>query len=109
MAPTTDGFDWAGLVRSLQGDLTSFVGFVILVILCLAAARRLLKGLRDKRRAAPDARMALRAANGLAALLVAAGAALFLWRAASVSATNRVPRADIDKASVYQQMDALKR
>jgi hypothetical protein len=107
MTPTTEGFAWDGFFRSLQGDFMSLAAFLILVAVALFIGHRVIKwslgnGVKDR-----EARTARLWAGRLAAIVTLCAVGLVVWRAASLASVNRVPRADLDRSEVYQQMKTL--
>jgi hypothetical protein len=105
---TPRGFAWEGFFRSLQGDLMSFVGSLVLVLVALVLVRWAIKKLRDDNGlAATKAQAARNWAGRIAMALALVAVAAVMWRAASFASINRTPRADIDRSGVYEQMDTL--
>ena len=108
MTPTVQGFAWEGFSRSLQGDLTSFVGFIIFVLVALLVVRwstNRMQGVGGISEV--DARMLRSVAGTVAKGLVLVAIVFVGWRAVSVASINRMPRADVDRSGVYEQMNTL--
>jgi hypothetical protein len=107
MTPTTEGFALDGFFRSLQGDFMWLVGFLVLSAVALFIGRRLItwsiiNGVSDR-----DARAARVWATRVATIVTLCAVGVVVWRAVSIAAVNRVPRADLDRSEVYQQMKSL--
>ena len=107
MTPTTEGFAWDGFFRSLQGDFMSLVGFLVLIAVALVIGHRVIawslgNGVNDR-----EARAARLWATRVAAIVTMCAVGIVVWRAVSLAAVNRVPRADLNRSEVYQQMKSL--
>ena len=107
MTPTTEGFAWDGFLRSLQGDFMSLAGFLILIAVALVIGHRMIgwslgNGVNER-----DARTARLWAGRVAAIVTLCAVGVVVWRAVSLASVNRVPRADLDRSEVYQQMKSL--
>jgi hypothetical protein len=108
MTPTAIAFSWEGFFRSLQGDLLSFAGFLLFVFVASLVIRwAITKGQRDNAFDASQARAVRRWAGRTATALVLIGVVALIWRAALLASINDIPRADVDRSGVYEQMDAL--
>jgi hypothetical protein len=107
MTPNTEGFAWDGFFRSLQGDFISLAGFLILIAVALFIGHRVIKwslgsGINDQ-----EARAARLWAGRVAAIVTLCAVGVVVWRAVSLASVNRVPRAELDRSEVYQQMKSL--
>jgi len=106
MTPTTQGFAWEGFFRALQGDFRSLVGWLLSVLAAWLVIRWLIgKARQNGWNTGRDEQFPRTAANRVALIVTCVVAAGFVWRAVSVTSVNRMPRADLDKTGVYQQMD----
>jgi len=103
---TTEGFNLEGLLRSMQGDVMGLIGFIIFILLVLWFARFLIGktkgeiGMTDE-----QAVSAKRTVRTVAGAIIILGLGGFAWHAVSVTAANRIPRSDVNKAGVYDQMN----
>lgn len=94
-----------GLLRSLQGEIWILCGGIVVIIVALLLTLRLINNYEE------DGGDRARASNaraftwGAAGVLTAIGIGLFVWHAVMVASVNRMPRSDIEKSSVYEQMD----
>ena len=98
---TADGFHLLGLLRSMQGEIMTLAGFLVLLFLGVFVIRKMIENAdmdpENTARARPRTRH-------IAGILLLAAIAIFAWRAAIVVSVNRMPRADTDKTGVYEQM-----
>lgn len=101
----TSGFNWEGFFRAFQGNLTSFVGFLIL-ILVLWFIINLVTGRLQKAGdiGAKAATIGRRWTSGVAMIALLVLAIITCWQAATMASINRMPRADVDKSGVYEAM-----
>jgi cell division protein FtsX len=106
MTPTTQGFAWEGFFRALQGDIMSLVGGLLFVLAAWLMVRWLIGKARRDDLDTAHGRLPLTTANRVALIVAAVIVGGFVWRAISVTSVNRMPRADLDKSGVYQQMDS---
>jgi cytochrome bd-type quinol oxidase subunit 2 len=107
MTPTTQVFAWDGFFRSLQGDFMSLAGLLVLIAVALLVGHWLLKwslgnGVNDE-----EARAARLWAGRIATIVTLCAVGVVVWRAVSLASVNRMPRADLDRSEVYQQMKSL--
>lgn len=105
MTFTTDGLRIEGLFRTLQGDIMTAAGIIAIAVAALIVARRTIarttgSDILD----AATARAARTTANWLFAGVMLVTIAALSWRFATVTAVNRMPRADADTSGVYEQM-----
>lgn len=97
---TTDLFHWEGFFRSLQGSITSIIGFSILIFAILLVVRWFIR----KSNASSEVKDMERVANRIAFGLICLTMAVFIWHAISVASINRMPRQDTDTSGVYKEM-----
>lgn len=94
---------WEGFLRSLASDIFAGVGFLSVValfyIIVSIVSRRSFNSLEDSRIFMATVRI-------FTAILIVLTVLTLFGRAASVAFANRVPRQDIDKNPVYEQMDS---
>jgi len=108
MTPAAIPFAWEGFFRALQGDLLSFAGFLIFVFVAFLTVRwAIRRGESGNGLNASQAQAARRWAGRLATALVLISVVAAIWRAAMFASINDIPRADVDRSGVYEQMDAL--
>ena len=88
---------WEGFARSLQGDLMAAGGFLVIIGILYLFLSRLAQNDEVKKQFM----------MGVAALVLLVLAAV-MWRAVSMGAVNRMPRQDVDKSGVYDQMNSHK-
>jgi hypothetical protein len=102
---SSDGFQPLGLLRTLQGDIMVWSGFILLALVCWFFARRMITAsASDGSLDAAAAISARRTARTIFATACALSVLALGWRAATVAAINRMPRADADRSGVYERM-----
>jgi hypothetical protein len=100
---STHGFYWAGFLRTLQGDVTGMAVSLIVLIAVLLGARAFVR----QRSGGPDSRQAaLARTNRSVAVLALLFVGGFVLHAALMTSSNRIPRSDVNKSGVYDQMDS---
>lgn len=101
----TGGVGALGLLRALQGDVMAAAAMITVAILAMIVARRAIGPngwvALDDPLAITKARATVTRITGLAIALTLAALAM---RVATVTAVNRMPRADADPSGVYRQM-----
>lgn len=94
---------WEGFARSILSDLWAGAAilFIIAILYGLASffAGKNNDSLEDQKQAMSLVRI-------IAALVVVITFVILFGRAASVAFANRIPRQDIDRTPVYEQMDS---
>jgi ABC-type spermidine/putrescine transport system permease subunit I len=101
----SDGMRWEGLFRAMQGDIGRTLLIVFLAVLASFVVSRLVKRAYREGGLAPNQVRKARIIVWSVALAVAGAAVLLLVvRMTSVIATNRIPRNDVDKSVIYEQM-----
>ena len=94
-----------GWIRGLQAEMLAIIGVVLGIIVVRWVILSLMLKVRPVGNAPGEGRNRIRGlvnwGAGIAFVLALAG---FGWNAA-IFGTNAIPRSDIDKSSVYQQMD----
>lgn len=94
-----------GFLRSLQANGLIFVGFLVALALAYLFARWFIK------HQAPDDEVAQTArvwTNFVTTSLVIVAVVVLSWRAFEMASINRMPRADVDRTGVYEQMNKLR-
>lgn len=103
------GFHWFGLIRALQGEIVIFLAFVFLSFI----VAKIIKFVINKSLEAGDIEdeQAKKGrewvSKGFIIILLLVTLVLG-WRFANYMLANRVPRADVDKSSVYEKMDSIR-
>ena len=106
MTPTTNGFAFEGFLRVLQGDIMSLIGLVALVLVGLIILKSFIMGRGEG--SAGDIAEVRKIANRGAGILIVAICVGFVVHAATIAATNRMPRSDVaGQSGVYERMDDL--
>lgn len=101
---SVDGFHWEGFFRTMQRDITGVVFLIVGTIFGLFVFRLWLKATRlldDSQKQSARKRSAI-----LLCVITVLSLVGLAWKMAVVASTNRLPRADVDKSGVYQQMDS---
>ena len=101
---SASGFHWEGFFRAMQGDITGVVAVIVCSITTLIVYRTFLKGSRlldDSVKA-----RARKWSTILVCFVIAFALFCLGWKMVTVAASNRMPRSDVDKSGVYQQMDS---
>lgn len=103
---TTSGFHWEGLLRALQGDIMALIGFiVILLVVGWIVGQMVKQSAGAGKEMDDDAKNVLKWRKKIIICLILLASFLFAWRAVTFISANRIPRADVDKSSVYDQMN----
>ena len=100
------GFEWEGFARSLQTNITTIVILAIIAYIAYRIAIWFINETYNAEATAEELQRVLSLAKKTlfgAYALLAAG---FVMNAVLVAATNRIPRSDVDKSGVYQQIDS---
>lgn len=94
---------WEGFLRSLSSDIFVGVGslFVVAILYLIVSII-----VRKSANSSEESRDTMVVARVIAVVLVVSVVLILFGRAASVAFANRVPRQDIDKSPVYEQMDS---
>jgi hypothetical protein len=100
MTFTTEGMRWEGLFRALQSEITTTIAILILTTIAYLVARRAVA----KTGASNTTKTIRSTINRVFVAVILIAIAALAWRIATFSAINRLPRADADKSSVYEQM-----
>ena len=101
---SASGFHWEGFFRAMQGDITGVVAVIVCSITTLIVYRTFLKGTRlldDSVKA-----RARKLSSNIAYFVILIALFYLGWKIVTVTASNRMPRSDVDKSGVYQQMDS---
>lgn len=96
-------FRWVDFIRVLQVHITTVVLLFVLIAIVYVLLMLIVKrsDLPSNRRR--TIKTGVRRVVGVLSLLITIG---FVVNAAVVASVNRVPRSDIDKSGVYQQIDS---
>jgi hypothetical protein len=96
-----------GFLRVIQGDLTGVLGLILFIIVAALLVRWLLGlGQGEDGLSAKDVQDARRLTRSLALWIVLFALIGFSWRMVVLASVNYMPHADIDKSSVYEQMNS---
>jgi hypothetical protein len=105
---TTSGFHWEGFLRAIQPEITDFLVFLLVMLAFYLIARLIIHDLRSS----PDTispeilQRARKGSNWVTFGLISIAFVFLGIRVASYALSTRVPRADADRQSVYEQMDS---
>lgn len=95
-----------GLARSLQGSIMVLVGVLVVIAICVAIVLHLIKKAEEDHLDSDEAATGRRWTWGAGVSVALLSVGIFVWYAVAVASTNRMPRSDIDKSPVYEQMDS---
>lgn len=95
--------NWEGFLRSLSSDLWVGVGWLFVIAIIYGLASFAVKNVIDS---VEERSSVLKVARSAVAILVLLVVVTLFGRAASVAFANRVPRQDIDKNPVYEQINS---
>lgn len=84
---------WEGFIRSLQAEITTAIICLVLIWIAYAVLKRVAEDEKVKQYAKLGAK-----------ILVAVVLFFLFGRALIMGSTNRMPRQDVDKSGVYEQM-----
>ncbi len=105
---STGGFNFEGLARALLGDITGFIGFLVLAGGAFWLASKAVTASQNA--GTLDAAGAVKARKTARLILTVASliaVAALTWRVVNVASVNRIPRTDADKQDVYKQMNTI--
>lgn len=103
----TTGFHWEGLLRALQGDIMAFIGLFFLLLLIVWSIGRVVNKLIETGNMTGDeAKKIFKWRRGIFIFFVLLAIIVLTLRAVVFISVNRIPRADVDKSSVYEQMNS---
>ena len=99
-----------GLLRALQTDILIFLAFVFGLFILRYAILLVIRWTTTAPAgfAVPDVGLRLWV-NRLTFLALMIATMIFVWVAMVMATTNSIPRADIDRSGVYEQMKAVGR
>ena len=107
MSFETGGLNLEGLARALQGQITLLIVLSVLAIAVqLPVPRVVAHAAKSQNLDSVAASRMLRSTRLAVAIACLMPAALLIWQAAMVASVNRMPRADVEKSQVYEQMKA---
>lgn len=104
---SVNGFHWEGFLRAMQGEIMALVGFIIfLLFIGWIVAWLTKRAVEERKSTSEEMQEILKWRGKIIKLLIIISLLIFGWQAVTFIAANRIPRADVDKSSVYDQMDS---
>jgi len=98
--------NWEGFFRSLSSDFGTAIGSISVVIVAYCVALFFIRRGSSELLEKDNAPVVLRTMRRVLGVLVLLTVVVLFGRAASVAFANRMPRNDINKSPVYEQMDS---
>jgi hypothetical protein len=105
MTPTTQ-FAAEGLFRQLQPAILSLIGIIVGILVLLWIIRSFVRRTRTIGVPADGAPPVQSFLNWGAGILITVAVFGFVWHLLAVLAVNRMPRAELDRSTIYEQMDS---
>ena len=98
-----NGLNLVGLLRSLQAEASGVIGLALVLLIIYLIVRWAC----NNRNIEPDDRTTiLRTARRILIAILVIGIVIFVFIGLGRIEANRMPRSDVDKTGVYQQMDS---